>query len=117
MNDLLHHFLEQRPWGTFEQFTLNESSTVKIITVECGQAFSLQKHNHRSEFWKILSGEGFITHGETKEPLEVNKSYFLPEGTLHRIEATTSPVVFLEIAFGTFDETDIERLEDNYGRS
>ena len=116
MNDLLHHFLEQRPWGNFEQFTLNESSTVKIITVEMGQAFSLQKHEKRSEFWKILSGEGYITHGEVREQVEVGKSYLLPEGTIHRMEATGAPVVFLEIAFGTFEESDIERLDDKYGR-
>lgn len=117
MNDLLHHFLEQRPWGNFEQFTLNEASTVKIITVEMGQAFSLQKHKKRSEFWKILSGEGYITHGEVREAVEIGKTYLLPEGTLHRIEAVGAPVVFLEIAFGTFDESDIERQEDKYGRN
>ena len=116
MNDLLHHFTEKRPWGNFEQFTLNEVSTIKIITVDAGQAFSLQKHKKRSEFWKILSGEGFITHGEEREPVEIGKLYSLPTGFLHRMESTTSPVVFLEIALGEFDESDIERLEDKYGR-
>ncbi len=116
MNELSHHFIEERPWGKFEQFTLNEISTVKIITVNKGEAFSLQKHTQRSEFWKIISGDGFITHGETKEAVEVGKLYALPLGTLHRMEAINAPLVFLEIALGEFDEKDIERLSDNYGR-
>lgn len=117
MNQLLHHFQEQRPWGNFEQFTLNEISTVKIITVETGQAFSLQTHKKRSEFWKVLGGEGFVTHGDQREPVEIGKLYILPQGALHRMESTTSPIIFLEVALGDFDENDIERIEDNYGRS
>ena len=116
MNELLHYFIEQRAWGNFEQFSLNENSTVKIITVNEHQAFSLQKHSQRSEFWKVLSGDGYITHGETREPVEVGKLYRLPCGTLHRMEAEKSPIVFLEIALGEFDENDIVRLEDKYGR-
>jgi mannose-6-phosphate isomerase-like protein (cupin superfamily) len=117
MEKLLNHFTEKRPWGNFEQFTLNEVSTVKIITVEAGQAFSLQKHTKRSEFWKVISGEGFITYGETKDVVEIGRLYELPVGTLHRMEATNAPIIFLEIALGEFDEKDIERLEDKYGRS
>ena len=32
----------EKPWGGFEQFTLNEISTVKILTIKPGQTFSLQ---------------------------------------------------------------------------
>lgn len=117
MSELLHHFIEKRPWGNFEQFTLNEVSTVKIITVDEGQAFSLQRHSKRSEFWKVLSGAGFITHGDVREEVVPGTLYSLPCGTLHRMEATTSPIVFLEVATGEFDEQDITRLEDNYGRA
>ncbi len=116
MNQLLHHFIEQRPWGNFEQFTLNEVSTVKIITVSAHQAFSLQKHSNRSEFWKVLSGEGCITYGDIRELVEVGRVYALPCGAVHRMEAESIPIVFLEIALGNFDESDIIRLEDKYGR-
>ena len=37
----------ERPWGRFEQFTLNEPTTVKTITVEPGHRLSLQRHEHR----------------------------------------------------------------------
>ncbi len=113
---LIAHKTEERPWGTFERFTLNEPSTVKIITVLPGEAFSLQRHENRDEYWKIISGTGTITLDTSSSPLEVGKYYEVPRGTLHRIQADSDPVVFLEIAIGMFNEEDIERLEDKYNR-
>lgn len=117
MNPLPHHFTENRPWGNFEQFTLNEPSTVKIITVNPGESLSLQKHSHRDENWKVISGDGSITLGEDTFPIQAGTIYSIPRNTLHRVSGGTSPVVFLEIALGTFDENDIERIEDKYHRS
>ena len=110
-------YREERPWGSFERFTLNEPSTVKIITVNPSEAFSLQKHKGRDEWWKILAGNGKVTIGNEKRDINDGDEYFLPRGTEHRIEAGTSAVVFLEISFGEFDENDIVRLEDRYGRA
>ncbi len=116
IDNLEHHFIEQRPWGQFEQFTLNQQSTVKIITVAPGQGFSLQKHSNRDEFWKVLSGKGFVTLHDERAPVVVGQVYTIPRGTTHRMESTDEPIVFLEVAMGVFDENDIERLEDKYGR-
>jgi mannose-6-phosphate isomerase-like protein (cupin superfamily) len=106
-----------RPWGNFERFTLNEPSTVKVITVNPHQSLSLQRHTTREEFWKILSGSGFATIGEKKNPITAGDTMFIPKQTLHRIESGDEMLVFLEIAFGVFDEADIERLDDRYGRT
>ena len=110
-------YQEKRPWGSFERFTLNEPSTVKIITVNTGEAFSLQKHKGRDEWWKILEGDGKATIGVTKKEIKVGDEYFVPRETEHRILAGKSAVVFLEISLGDFDENDIVRIEDRYGRS
>ncbi len=110
-------FKEDRPWGNFVEFTLNTPSTVKIITVNPAQAFSLQTHEHRSEFWKVLSGVGMVTAGDSTKEAKAGDEFWLPQGTQHRIEAHTDvPIVILEIALGVFDENDITRLQDNYGR-
>ena len=45
---------DQRPWGSFERFTLNEPSTVKLIYVRPGDRLSLQRHEHRDELWVAL---------------------------------------------------------------
>ncbi len=107
---------DNRPWGNFKRFTLNEPSTVKIITVEPGQVLSLQTHQHRDEFWYVVSGSGMLTIGEERLPGVANKEYYIPAGVKHRMEAGDEPLVVLEIAFGVFDENDIVRLEDRYGR-
>lgn len=117
MEGLANYQKEERPWGRFERFTLNEQSTVKIITVEAGQAFSLQTHAHRSEFWYVLTGTGVVTAGEEKREAHAGDTFFIRPGEEHRVEALTERVMFLEIAFGEFDEKDITRLEDRYGRT
>ena len=40
----------------------------------------------------------------------------IPQEAVHRLEAKENNVQILEIAFGDFEESDIIRLEDLYGR-
>ena len=112
---MIKKYIEERPWGKFERFTMNEKCTVKIITVKKGEAFSLQYHNNRDEFWHILSGVGIVTLGEEKKEAKAGDEYMISKGTHHRMEATEE-VKFLEIAFGEFDENEIVRVEDKYNR-
>jgi mannose-6-phosphate isomerase-like protein (cupin superfamily) len=109
-------FEVERPWGKFIQFTKNESSTVKILTVNPHEAFSLQYHHHREEFWYVLSGEGHVKIGEETFVIHPGDHYTIPPETAHRISAGETAVEILEIASGPFDEDDIVRLEDKYGR-
>jgi len=117
MEGLSNYEKEIRPWGSFERFTLNEQSTVKIITVSPGEAFSLQTHAHRSEFWRITAGSGSVIVGGLTHEATVGETYFIPQGSTHRAEAGPQGLAFLEIALGEFDEGDITRLEDKYGRA
>jgi mannose-6-phosphate isomerase-like protein (cupin superfamily) len=117
MNSRPHYEKDERPWGMYERFTLNDPSTVKLITVNEGEAFSLQKHEHRGEFWHIIEGKGRATIGSETREVKAGDEIEIPEGTLHRLEAVGGPCLFLEISFGTFDEKDIIRVEDKYGRT
>lgn len=117
MEGLSNYEKEERPWGTFERFTLNEPSTVKVITVNPGEAFSLQSHKDRDEFWHIISGSGTITLGEQSQQVKAGDNFWSPKGTEHRMEAGKEGVEFLEISFGEFNEGDIIRVEDRYGRA
>ena len=109
-------YRETRPWGEFVEFTKNAPSTVKMLTVNAGEAFSLQTHSKRDEYWRIISGTGTITLGSHTFPVMAGEGHFIPRGTAHRIEAASEPVVVLEVSFGEFDEGDISRIEDKYGR-
>ncbi|HUQ30068.1 MAG TPA: phosphomannose isomerase type II C-terminal cupin domain [Candidatus Paceibacterota bacterium] len=117
MEQLMHHKKEERPWGHFERFTHNEQTTVKLITVHAGEAFSLQTHEHRDEFWQIVRGGGTVQVGEQKKEAARGDSFFIPRHTLHRATGGSDGMTILEIAFGTFDEDDIKRIEDKYGRA
>jgi mannose-6-phosphate isomerase-like protein (cupin superfamily) len=117
MEGLSNYEKDIRPWGDFERFTLNEASTVKIITVNEGEAFSLQTHAHRDEFWRVISGTGIVTLNGVAAEAKPGDSFYSPRGTTHRAQGGSGGLTFLEIAFGDFDESDITRLEDKYGRA
>lgn len=107
---------DERPWGSFRQFTSNEISTVKILRVKAGQKLSLQYHTKREEFWVVLSGNPSITIGEETKTANPQDEFFITQESVHRIAAPENDVEILEIAFGEFDENDIVRIEDAYGR-
>jgi len=118
MEDITSAILEvNRPWGNFRQFTHNSPSTVKIITVKPNEELSLQSHTKRSEFWKVLTGSGSFVIGEDTLTVVVGDEHSVPMGTKHRMASGEEGMSVLEIATGEFDEEDIIRHEDKYGRA
>ncbi|HNW71621.1 MAG TPA: phosphomannose isomerase type II C-terminal cupin domain [Candidatus Paceibacterota bacterium] len=109
-------FQIERPWGNFRQFTNNESSTVKIITINPNECLSLQSHNKRSEFWHVISGDGIVEIGENKKNTVIGDEYEILIGEKHRLSAGQNGIQVLEIAIGDFDEEDVIHYEDKYGR-
>ena len=107
----------EKPWGRFEQYTHNILSTVKIITVDPGGTLSLQYHHHRDELWVVLDPGAKVELGEKVLHPEAGEKLFIPRETTHRLSCEGKrPVRILEVSFGEFDEDDIVRLEDAYGR-
>jgi mannose-6-phosphate isomerase len=107
---------DRRPWGRFRRYTHGDATTVKIITVAAGQALSLQRHHHRDELWVVLDPGLQVRIGDEVIDAAVGDEFLIPRGTLHRVAAGATDARFLEVAFGRFDEDDIERVEDRYGR-
>jgi len=107
---------EKRPWGGFEQFTFNEVSTVKILTIKPWQKFSLQFHKGREEFWRFLDNPAKVTIGRKTFRMKKGDEVKIKRGQLHRVEAFSKSVNVLEISLGKFNEKDIVRVEDVYGR-
>jgi mannose-1-phosphate guanylyltransferase/mannose-1-phosphate guanylyltransferase/mannose-6-phosphate isomerase len=116
MNGITNYEKVERPWGNFERFTLNERSTVKILALNAGGELSLQTHQHRDEFGRVIRGSG-VVHIKDKE-IEVHEgdTFFVPRYMEHRVIAGSDGLAYLEISFGYFDENDEERLADQYGR-
>jgi len=109
-------FQIERPWGNFRQFTHNELSTIKIITVKPNEILSLQSHKNRSEFWYVISGAGTVEIEGIKKDTIVGDEHEIEIGEKHRLGAGPNGIQVLEIATGDFNESDIIHYEDKYGR-
>ncbi len=107
---------DKRPWGAEEILTLNTPTTVKILTINPGQRCSLQYHNQRQEFWKLIEGEAIFEVDGQKIEAVVGTECTIENKMKHRLVGKDKPAKVLEISFGTFEEDDIVRLEDDYGR-
>jgi mannose-1-phosphate guanylyltransferase/mannose-1-phosphate guanylyltransferase/mannose-6-phosphate isomerase len=110
-------FYDKRPWGEELWLTEDKPSMVKVITVSPGEFNSLQYHHNRDEYWYILSGNGYATIDDKEIFLEPGSSCFIPRGIKHRFKGGTEKLTLIELAYGDFDEKDIVRLEDKYGRA
>lgn len=108
--------ITKKPWGNFEQFTHNQKSTVKILTVLPKRKLSLQYHLKREEFWKVLEGNCTVIIGDKKYTAKKGDYFQIKKKQKHRIIGGTKTAQLLEISFGNFDEADIVRIEDIYGR-
>ena len=106
----------KRPWGDFKQFAFNEKCTVKILSINSGEEFSLQKHKNRKEMWYFLT-PGYVQIGKKRKKVKEGDVIVIGKNISHRLSSLNKPVKVLEISFGNFDENDEIRLEDKYGRN
>ncbi len=120
LNDYFSDTLRShRPWGYYEVLLNEPGCKVKRLVVYPGRRLSLQKHEHRSEHWTVAGGEAFITVNDSSGTYACNQSVFIPKGALHRVENKTAcELVIIETAIGRLvDESDIIRVEDDFGRT
>ena len=109
-------FDSERPWGSFRQFCENTPATVKILSLKPNEMFSLQSHSKREEFWHVISGYGIAEIGDKQSKIKLDDEMFIPLETKHRLIAGENGLEVMEISVGDFDEDDITRYEDKYGR-
>ena len=109
---------DERPWGYFDVLLEDAEHKVKRIVGYPGKRLSLQRHRHRDEHWLIVSGEALLTLNTEEIVLQHGQSVDIPRSTLHRVKNTgKTELVIVEVQTGDyFDESDIERFEDDYGR-
>jgi len=107
---------EKRPWGEFKIIHKEPGITIKIISVKPNSRLSLQSHQERDEHWLLLMGQGSCQITDNNLTLNREALYLIPRGTKHRLSAGKERCRVLEISFGKFNEKDIIRYEDDYGR-
>ena len=109
----------RRPWGFYDVLSDEPDHKVKRITVYPGKRLSYQRHRKRSEHWYFVSGRGVVTLDGQEIPLMAGEAVDIGCGAAHRIaNPGEEEVVFIEVQRGEyFGEDDIERLEDDFGRT
>jgi mannose-6-phosphate isomerase-like protein (cupin superfamily) len=93
------------------------ADAVKVLRVSPMSRLSLQKHEHRSERWTALTEGMLAIIGDGAVVLEPYKTYVVDVGQVHRIMNYSNEVgLIVETIHGKYDESDIVRLEDDFGR-
>lgn len=132
---------EKRPWGKYEVFLNNEPGTVKLLYVNKGGRNSYQYHLHRQEYWRVVKGKIRATINGKVRIMREGDSVFIPRYAKHRLEGLVRNSVVLEVmrarnifrlSFrppmtkgsvaleahrGRWNEDDVIRVEDDYGRA
>lgn len=107
-----------RPWGWYQTLTEQAVNAVKILCVKPGERLSLQTHRKRTEIWFPLDSGLTAQIDENLVELVGYNQYVIPAGVKHRITNDTDrEIQIVELIVGAYSETDIVRLEDDYGRS
>ena len=107
----------RRQWGYYR--VLHEAPGVKVkeLTVDPGAALSMQRHQGRSEFWLVASGEATVYTLNASTDMELQGRYqkhqYLHIG-LHDwhqlVNEDSNPLKIVEIQYGDrCEEEDIER--------
>jgi len=114
--DNSHATVEHRPWGHMATFARNQNCTVKIIEIAPNETLSLQTHEHRDELWIALDSNLWAEVDGDIFQLAEYDTIHIPAGSTHRASTPTG-TRFLEVATGHYDDDDIQRLDDKYGRT
>ena len=78
---------------------------------------SSQAHKKRDELMVILD-DGLKVELDDKILMpKPGDEILIKRNTKHRVSSLGKPARILEVSFGFFDENDIERFEDIYGRN
>lgn len=109
----------ERPWGFYLVLFEDCGYKVKQFVVRPGKRLSLQRHRKRCEHWFVVRGEALVTKDAETMRVAAGASVDIPLGAVHRVQCVgPGDLVIVEIQRGEYvGEDDIERLEDDFGRS
>ena len=110
---------DTRPWGEWEVLDVGPGYAVKRIVVRPGGRLSLQRHRHRDEHWVVVAGTARVTRAESVFDLPANGVAKIDATVAHRIENPgPDTLLLIEVQTGALlSESDIVRLDDDYGRA
>lgn len=101
----------ERPWGYYRVLHEVSGTKVKELTVNPGQSLSMQRHDHRSEYWLVTEGECKVEKEFGALLLRQHETIHIPVTQWHQLSNPTDKICRLvEIQYGEqCNEEDIER--------
>lgn len=118
-NEAHSHCKTHRPWGWYDVIEQGEFFQVKKLHVNPHAKLSLQLHRQRAEHWVVVKGIATIINDEQRLTLLEGQSTYIPINTKHCLNnQSDQPLEVIEVQSGGYlGEDDIERFEDDYGRT
>ena len=106
-----------RPWGYYRVLHTVHGMKVKELTVNPGSSLSMQRHQHRAEYWIVSEGMAVVNskmnNGYNLPPrtIAVHEEYDVGLGDWHQLTNPFDlPCKIVEIQYGErCEEEDIER--------
>jgi D-beta-D-heptose 7-phosphate kinase/D-beta-D-heptose 1-phosphate adenosyltransferase len=105
-----------RPWGSYTLHATGPGFWVKKLVLKAGARTSLQKHVGRGELWMCVEGDVHAVIGRATKDMRPFDATRFAAGTVHRVGSVHGGTI-VEIGYGSCDEGDIIRLEDDYKRA
>ena len=107
---------QDRPWGYWRVLYHIGNTKVKELVVKPGHSLSMQKHQHRNEYWHVVEGEATIKleypHNEIRSStIYKNHHFSISLGVWHQLVNNGDTLLtIIEIQHGEkCEEDDIER--------
>ena len=110
----------ERSWGHYRELYKGDGFAVKELVINPHSTLSMQRHQHRSETWNLVSGKAHLLTSNRSEPedplrrdLTPPNPVDIPSGTWHRgVNESNEPAHIIEVWKGAdLTEEDIERLD------
>lgn len=113
------NIVDKRPWGLFVVLSDEPDHKVKRIELNPHARISYQRHQKRAEHWFVVRGTATVTLDGKEVTLAKGQDIDVPRGAWHRIaNPGDGGMAFIEVQTGEyFGEDDIERAQDDYGRT
>ena len=89
----------EKSWGNFRVLDVEDGSMTIKVTLNPGHKMNYHSHEHRSEVWNIISGNGTVIVDGKKRDVSAGDVIELPAGCKHTVIAETE-LRIIEVQIG-----------------
>ena len=107
--------VQEKPWGAEVWLIFTRRYASKILILEKGKRFSLQKHRVKEESWLVFRGRALVTINDEQFKVSEGAMIHVGRNTIHRLEALSNLLEVLEVSSPELH--DAVRLADDYRRT